>query len=67
MTWKQQGLCHDENHGRIQISKGSTHKDHPLDPTLVEGLLNRVIRFTEGRLILVEVGCQIRVRFQVVE
>ena len=29
MTWKQKGIRHDTNNGRVRLSKGANHKDHP--------------------------------------
>ncbi|WP_049934510.1 RNA-guided endonuclease InsQ/TnpB family protein [Haloplanus natans] len=29
VTWKQKGIRHDTNNGRVRLSKGANHKDHP--------------------------------------
>jgi putative transposase len=29
VTWKQKGIRHDTNNGRVRLSKGANHKEHP--------------------------------------
>jgi len=29
VTWKQKGIRHDANNGRVRLSKGANHKQHP--------------------------------------
>lgn len=29
VTWKQKGIRHDTKHGRVRLSKGANHKEHP--------------------------------------
>ncbi len=29
MTWKQKGIRHDTKNGRVRLSKGANHKEHP--------------------------------------